>query len=263
MFGTVLSVIIAALGAIGSVFSIASHLNRHSFMHQYSPTRRVLFTASLCLVSIIAGWVAIDQISARIPDHGPVMSGPQPRNPPITPDSTTRRSITASVSKPALSQSPDATENNAWRVALANRKDCDAIRRYILQYPDGHFVAPAQAILAARRPVTEVRWGAFEFPANVVASSSLEARTSRDAACNSAHAQLLRNMADGCSDFTRDSAKYRSVIVDAPSNTTCQCDDSAIHIGTADGDAVWRCSIRATYRCRGEQSERVTTFTCN
>src|SRR5438105_10827713 len=118
-----------------------------------------------------------------------------------------------------------AAENSAWHVAFANRKDCDAIRQYILSYPDGHFVASAQAILAARRPVTEVRWVAFEFPANVVASSSLEARTSRDAACNSAHAQLLRNMADGCSDFSRDSARYRSVIVDAPANTTCECDD--------------------------------------
>jgi hypothetical protein len=163
------------------------------------------------------------------------------------------------------SQSLDATENNAWQGALANRKDCDAIRTYLRQYPAGHFVAPAQAILAARRPVTEARWVAFEFPANVVASSSLEARTSRDDACNSAHVQLRRNMEDGCSDFSRDSSKYRSVVVDAPANTTCQCEDSAIHVGTAtaDADPVWRCSIRVIYRCQGEKLERATAYSCD
>lgn len=156
-----------------------------------------------------------------------------------------------------------ATESNAWHVALANRKDCDAIRKYILRYPDGHFVASAQALLAARRPVNEAKWVAFEFPSNVVASSSLEARASRDTACESANVQLLRNMADGCSDFSRDPSKYRSVIVKPPSNTNCQCEDSAIHIGTTGADAVWRCTIRATYRCRGEQIERVTAYSCD
>jgi hypothetical protein len=162
------------------------------------------------------------------------------------------------------SHSTDATDNHAWQVALANRKDCEAIRTYIRHYPDGHFAVPAQAILAARRAVTETKWVAFAFPANVVASSSLEARMSRDAACNSAHVQLLRNMEDGCSDFARDSS-YRSIIVDAPFHTNCQCDDSAIHLGTATAgaDPVWRCSIRATYRCRGEKLEHVTTYSCD
>jgi hypothetical protein len=178
----------------------------------------------------------------------------------VGPTIQTSRILLGLSGKPAVS----ATENNAWQVALANRKDCNAIRRYILDYPDGHFVASAQAILAARRPITEVRWAPFGFPSNVVSSSSLEARTSRDAACKSAHVQLLQNMTAGCSDFTRDS-KYRSVIVDPPSNTSCECEDSAIHIGNATPgvDSVWRCSIRSTYRCRGEQIERETAFACD
>jgi hypothetical protein len=157
-----------------------------------------------------------------------------------------------------------AAETSAWRAAFDNRKNCDAIRQYILSYPDGHFVASAQSILAARRQITKVRWVPFEYPSNVVASSSLEARTSREAACKSARAQLLQNMADGCSIFIRD-PKYRSVVVDAPSNANCDCEDSAIQVGNNSPpvDPVWRCSIRSTYRCRGEQMERVTDFSCD
>jgi hypothetical protein len=105
MIGTALSVIIAALGAIGSVFSIASHLKRDSFVHRYSPAHRVLFTASLCLVSIAAGWLATDQISARIPEHGPVTSGPQPRNSPIVAESTVRSAPPPEVQQPRPKQS--------------------------------------------------------------------------------------------------------------------------------------------------------------
>ena len=177
----------------------------------------------------------------------------------------------AQIPAPALSSNLSsksaisAAEDVAWRTALANRKDCEAISRYVLDYPDGHFVSAAQAILAARRPITAARWASFEFPSNVVASSSLEARTSRDAACKSAQEQLLQNMADGCRDFTRDSSKYRSVVVDPPSNPRCECEDSAIRIGDSAAllDSVWRCTIRSTYRCRGEQLERTTGFTCN
>ncbi len=190
-------------------------------------------------------------------------SGRQASGTTTAPQSPTVGAQASTITTP--SQSPDAIENNAWQVALAHRKDCEAIRAYIRQYPSGHFVAPAQAILAARRPVTAARWVAFEFPANVVASSSLEARTSRDAACNSARVQLLRNMEDGCSDFSRDSSKYRSVVVDAPASANCQCEDSAIHLdGTSAGaDPVWRCSIRAIYRCRGETLERAIAYSCD
>jgi hypothetical protein len=173
----------------------------------------------------------------------------------------------APASSPGVPVKPpiSAAEDNAWKAALANRKDCEAISRYIFDYPDGHFVGPAQAILAARRPITVTRWASFELPSNVVASSSLEARASRDAACKSAQAQLLQNMADGCRDFSRDSTNYRSVVVDPPSNTSCECEDSAFRIGdsTAGVDAVWRCTIRSTYRCRGEHLERATGFSCN
>lgn len=67
MTGIVLSVILAALAAIGSVFSIAAYLNRGSFLQGYSPAGRVLFTATLCLICFLAGWHAIDEARSRVP----------------------------------------------------------------------------------------------------------------------------------------------------------------------------------------------------
>jgi hypothetical protein len=207
-----------------------------------------ILIGAAALMTIVTGVVYL-WLSAQAPASSNQLPQPSPTTLPNTSD------------KLAVS----TTETHAWQVALANRKDCDSIQRYILNYPDGHFVAAAQAILGARRSVNETRWSAFEFPSNVVASSSLEARTSRDTACKSARAQLQQNMADGCSDFTRNSSKYRSVVVDPPSNASCECDDSAFHIGnsTTGVDSVWRCTIRSTYRCRGEQLERVTAFSCD
>jgi len=249
------------LVAIGAAVSFASGIAtlastsaalRHRELKDFVRVPRVAIGALLLGGGILGGALIGTRTAAPSTHQAPV--------------ATSERPVAATISYGLSGKQPvSATENNAWQVALANRKDCEAIRTFIRQYPAGPFVAPAQAILAARRPVTEAKWVAFEFPANVVASSSLEARTSRDAACDSAHVQLLRNMKDGCSDFSRDSSKYRSVVVDAPPNTTCQCDDSAIHLGgsTAGADPVWRCSIRAIYRCRGEKLERATAYSCD
>jgi hypothetical protein len=124
-------------------------------------------------------------------------------------------------------------------------------------------VSAAQTILGARREITEERWIAFEFPSNVVASSSLESRASRDAACSSAHEQMMANMADGCGVFGHQPSRYRSVTVVPPRNANCECQDEAIHLDTQMDNPLWRCSIRATYSCRGEQLEHVKRTVCN
>jgi hypothetical protein len=67
MIGIVLSVIVAVLAATSGVFSIAAYLNRRSFLHRYSRAGRALFTATLLLVSIIAGGHALDDARARFP----------------------------------------------------------------------------------------------------------------------------------------------------------------------------------------------------
>ena len=212
--------------------------------------KKVGWFLAAAIVAVISGLMSIPYYLSQ---YGVVNLGhsKQPLTHTISTDSSAKLAVSAA-------------ETSAWNVAFANRKNCDAIRQYILRYPDGHFVASAQSILAARRQITKARWVPFEYPSNVVASSSLEARTSRDAACKSARAQLLQNMADGCSIFTRD-PKYRSVVVDAPSNANCDCEDSAIQVGNNNSpvDSVWRCSIRSTYRCRGEQIEHVTGFSCD
>jgi len=218
--------------------------------NQKGPGRLALWAVVIAFVALIATLITIPYYLMQYGWIDPI----RPKR-PLTSTNSTEVSTKLAVS---------AAETSAWNVAFANRRNCDAIRQYILKYPDGHFVASAQSILAARRQITKVRWVPFEYPSNVVASSSLEARTSRDAACKSARAQLLQDMADGCSIFTRD-PKYRSVVVDAPSNPNCDCEDSAIQVGNnySPVDSVWRCSIRSTYRCRGEQMERVTDFSCD
>lgn len=69
MTGIVLSVILAVLAAIASVFSIAAYLNRGSFLQGYSPAGRVLFTVTLCLIGLLAGWHAIDEARSRVPTN--------------------------------------------------------------------------------------------------------------------------------------------------------------------------------------------------
>ncbi len=173
-----------------------------------------------------------------------------------------RRSRHSSRSLPATTTA-SAAESVAWENALANRRDCASIRKYILDYPSGHFVASAQALISARRETTEERWVTLDFPSNVVASSSLESRTSRAAACESARLQMLSNMSDGCGIFKSDPIRYRSVIVVPSPNANCDCQNEAIPLGDQEGDPVWRCSIRSSYSCRGEQAERVKRFVCD
>jgi hypothetical protein len=169
--------------------------------------------------------------------------------------------------KPSAALADDAStsqrEIDAWNNALANRADCDSLRKYVLDYPASHFVNAAQTILSARREITEERWVAFEFPSNVVASSSLESRTSREAACRSAKEQMLANMTDGCTAFTAQTAQYRSVTAVSPAKTNCDCQDEAIHLDNQTPNPLWRCSIRGTYSCRGERLEHVKRFVCN
>jgi len=164
---------------------------------------------------------------------------------------------------PAAVAPTSQQEIEAWNNALAHRDDCDSLRTYVLDYPAGHFVSAAQTILTARREIMEGRWVAFEFPSNVVASSSLESRTSREAACLSAREQIMANMVDGCGVFKRQPSRYRNVTVLPPLNSSCECQDEAIHLDDQMTDPLWRCSIRATYSCRGEQLQQVKRFVCN
>lgn len=66
MISIVLSVIIGVLAAIGSLFSVASHLTRDSFLRRYSPAGRALFATSLGVFSIIAGWYALNEARSRL-----------------------------------------------------------------------------------------------------------------------------------------------------------------------------------------------------
>lgn len=177
-------------------------------------------------------------------------------------DGEERRSRSFPRSLPATTP-VSAAESVAWENALANRRDCDSIRKYILDYPSGYFVASAQALISARREITEERWVTFDFPSNVVASSSLESRTSRTAACESAQLQMRSNMSDGCGIFKADPTRYRSVVVVPSPNASCDCQNEAISLDDQEGDPVWRCSIRSSYSCRGEQAERVKRFVCD
>jgi hypothetical protein len=169
--------------------------------------------------------------------------------------------------KPAAAAADGAStsqqEIDAWNNAIANRADCDSLRRYVLDYPAGHYVNAAQTILSARREISEERWVAFEFPSNVVASSSLESRTSREAACRSAKEQMMANMTDGCAAFRDQASQYRSVTVVPPGKANCDCQDEAIHLDDQSPNPLWRCSIRGTYSCRGEQLQHVKRFVCN
>jgi uncharacterized protein YfiM (DUF2279 family) len=157
--------------------------------------------------------------------------------------------------------SPQETDawNNAWR----NRADCDSLKQYVLDYPTGHFVSAAQAMLSARREIVDERWTMFAFPSNVVASSLLESRASREAACSSAREQMMANMTDGCGVFAQEPSRYRSVIVVPPRNTTCDCQDEAIDVGGAATKPLWHCTIRTTYTCRGEQMAPARRSVCN
>jgi hypothetical protein len=72
MIGLALSVIVAVLAAIGSVFSIAPHLNGDSFLRVYSPVGRALFAAILALLSVTVGWHAINEAREKNnSDHRP------------------------------------------------------------------------------------------------------------------------------------------------------------------------------------------------
>ena len=169
-------------------------------------------------------------------------------NPPASPPGTTL---------------PSPEERAAWNHAIANRRDCDSIRRYLLDYPAGQFVNAAQTILSARRETAETKWIRFDFPSNVVAVSSLDNRTSREIACASARAQMTANMTAGCDVFADQSATYRAIRVVPPRESTCECRDEAIQLAGQPTPALWRCTTRAVYSCRGEQLVRVKRFACD
>ena len=158
-----------------------------------------------------------------------------------------------------------AEDQRAWDKALVDRANCDSIRQYVLAFPSGHFVSQAQAILAAQKQKEILVWTPFDYPSSVVASSSLEATDNRDAACESARSQLGRNISDGCAVYSSDPARYRNVLPVSPDDPSCDCRDNAVSvaiIGAEPPKPVWRCTIRATYSCRGEVSDKQSQFAC-
>jgi hypothetical protein len=149
MTGIVLSVIVAALAATSGVFSIASHLNRGSFPQGYSPAGRVLFAATLCLFSIIAGWHAIDEARARFPANN---SGDHP--PRVGTDAPTASQGRSTVAQPATRASQDRTRRTTLGMSTAaaqNITDETTTSRIRIQDDSGNLVP--RLVLIAQREV--------------------------------------------------------------------------------------------------------------
>jgi|GEM_PF-6244745 len=112
MIGIVLSVIVAVLAATSAVLSIASYLNRSPFLHSYSRAGRARFSATLLLVSIIAGWHAIDEARARLPARE---SGEHSQR--VGTDAPTAAQGRSTAAQPATRDSQDRTPKTTPRTS--------------------------------------------------------------------------------------------------------------------------------------------------
>jgi hypothetical protein len=164
MIGIVLSVIVAVLAATSAVFSIASYLNRSSFPHSHSRGGRARFTATLLLVSIIAGWHAIDEARARLPATG---RGEHPQR--VGTDAPTATQGRGMATHPTSSDSQDRMQETTPRTSGARPRENitrnTTTPRIRIQDDSGKLV-PRLVLIAQR-----------EVPANLMVEGTLHMTT--------------------------------------------------------------------------------------
>lgn len=166
----------------------------------------------------------------------------------------------ATPSTPTSSKTAQA----AWNQTIAAAERCDALRSFIRRFPGDSHATQAQALLATRKMVDTSQWGPFRMPLVVTGSSNLGHSASETVACESAQASAIRNAESGCDLYRGDDRKYRNITVSLP-DLPCDCRDYAIRVDGLNADSVspiWRCTVRATYHCRGESQDRTQRESC-
>lgn len=165
MTATVLKAMFAVLAAIGTVFAVAPYLNRDSFLTRYSPAGRVLFTVSLCLLSIIAGWLVFDEANTWRRAQRPTMltdGTPARMFPPPVQSATPGRNQRMAQTDTALRDPTSATAQPRRQRITTNESTTARIR---IQDDAGNLV-PGLVLIAQR-----------ELPADVMVEGTLHTTT--------------------------------------------------------------------------------------